>query len=97
MLVHVFKHHPLPHSLVLVSLGDTDDQVVLLPVSPAIPPVRSPATPTGATYDQGADSAESSDALTRTVVELDLDDILRGLFHVSVCLPWPMSNSNVRV
>jgi hypothetical protein len=34
--VHVFNNHPLLHSLVLVSLGDTNDQVVLLPVSPAI-------------------------------------------------------------
>ena len=34
-----------------------------------------------ATYNEGADSAESGDALARTVVELDLDDVLRGLFQ----------------
>jgi hypothetical protein len=32
-----------------------------------------------ATYNQGADSSESSDALAGAVVELDLDDILLGV------------------
>ena len=34
-----------------------------------------------ATYNQGADSAESGDALAGTVVELDLDEVLLGLFQ----------------
>jgi hypothetical protein len=33
------------------------------------------------TYDEGADGAESSDALARAVVKLNLDDILLGLFQ----------------
>lgn len=32
-----------------------------------------------ATYDQGADGAEGGDALPRSVVELDLDQVLLGL------------------
>ena len=32
-----------------------------------------------ATYDQGADSSEGSDALAGAVVELNLDDILLGV------------------
>ena len=32
-----------------------------------------------ATYDDGADSAEGSNALARAVVELDLDLVLLGL------------------
>lgn len=34
-----------------------------------------------ATYNQGADSAEGGDALAGTVVELDLDEVLLGLFQ----------------
>lgn len=43
--------------LVLVALGDTDDQVV----------------------NEGSNSTESSDALARAVVELDLDEVLLGV------------------
>lgn len=34
-----------------------------------------------ATYNDGSDSAESSDALARAVVKLDLDDVLLGLLQ----------------
>ena len=34
-----------------------------------------------ATYNQGADSSESSDALAGAVVELNLDDVLLGLLQ----------------
>lgn len=48
-----------------------------LPLCPASIETRS----VRATYDEGADSAESGDALARTVVKLDLDDVLLGLFQ----------------
>lgn len=37
-----------------------------------------------ATYDDGSDSSEGSDALARTVVELDLDNVLLRLYNSSV-------------
>lgn len=69
-----------PNSLVLVALGDTNDQVVLLHVSPDLASNFPPLLPACATYDEGADGAESSDALAGTVVKLDLDEVLLGLW-----------------
>ena len=71
----------LPDSLVLVSLGNTDDQVVLLLVSPTLCFPVLPALVQRATYNEGSDSAEGSDALARPMVELDLDNVLLGLFQ----------------
>lgn len=77
--------------LVLVALGDTDDQVVLRPVSFALPHKNCSAT-----YNESSDSAEGSDTLARTVVELDLDDILLWLFECLAGRPISASISNIR-
>jgi hypothetical protein len=53
--------------LVLVSLGNTEDQVV----------------------DESADGPDGSDALPRSVVELDLDQVLLGLYRSLVLAPNP--------
>lgn len=37
-----------------------------------------------ATYDESADGTEGSNALARAMVELDLDEVLLGLFLVLV-------------
>jgi hypothetical protein len=67
--------------LISESLGDTDDQVVLQ-MSANIPGrVSQPSFRDGieVTYDESADGSEGSDALSRSVVELDLDEVLLGL------------------
>lgn len=38
------------------------------------------------TYDDRSDGSEGSDALSRTVVELDLDEVLLGLRDLLVSL-----------
>jgi hypothetical protein len=67
--------------LILETLGDTDDQVVLLQSAQSFLPCQYRDSRVCATYNQGADSAESGDALAGTVVELDLDEVLLGLFQ----------------
>jgi hypothetical protein len=65
--------------LVLVALGDTDDQVVLLPLARVRFCAYIPARPRVVTYDESSDSAEGGDALAGAVVELNLDEVLLGL------------------
>jgi hypothetical protein len=67
--------------LVLEALGDTDDQVVLRRVSPLYSTKSAAKLRVGLrkTYDDGSDSSEGGDALSRSMVEFDLDEVLLGL------------------
>jgi hypothetical protein len=65
--------------LVLVALGDANDQVVLLRSAIARVFASIPAPCDDATYDESADRADGGDGLARAVVELNLDEVLLGV------------------
>jgi hypothetical protein len=97
MLAHASSYSILSDLLVLVTLGDTNDQVVLLLVSPCpLVPASVPARCMYATYDESSDSAEGGDALAGAVVELNLYHVRLGLVQCERMATMRGFESNIR-